>query len=68
MSMFSDIIRHVLWCLSNVYHASHQPLFHLSLLAGLTSTYLVWRLWKFVIVPALNPREPKVVPYYFPGM
>jgi hypothetical protein len=68
MSMFFDMIRHVLWCFSNIYHASYQPLFHLSLLAILASTYLIWRLWRFVIVPALNPREPKVVSYYFPGM
>ena len=27
---------------------------------------LLWRLWKFTLLPALRPSDPKEVPYWIP--
>lgn len=29
---------------------------------------VLWRLWKFTLLPALHPREPKELPYWIPGV
>ena len=27
---------------------------------------LLWRLWKFTVIPLLKPDEPKILPYWIP--
>lgn len=32
----------------------------------LAAAWLCWRIWKFTIIPALRPDEPKELPYLIP--
>ena len=51
-----------------------QQLYHLVVASSLTYTWplviigglLIWRLYKFVLLPHLNPSEPKPLPYLIP--
>ena len=37
-------------------------------LTYLTSVfYLLWRSWIFTILPILRPKDPRPLPYWFPG-
>ncbi len=49
--------------IKTVYH--HTPLLVLACLGVLL---LLWRLWRFTIVPAWWPDEPKLLPYWVPGV
>lgn len=37
------------------------------ILLGLATTYTIWWLWRFTVVPALRPHEPREIPYWIPG-
>ena len=39
-----------------------------SILICLFIAYGIWHLWRFTILPALRPAEPKDVPYWIPGL
>jgi hypothetical protein len=41
--------------------------YELLALVFFTTTWLSWYTWRFSIRPALNPREPKQMPYWIPG-
>lgn len=33
-----------------------------------TVTWLSWRIWAFTLKPFLEPREPRLLPYWIPGI
>ena len=32
------------------------------------TAFIAWRLWRFTLMPLFYPKEPKVLPYWIPGM
>lgn len=36
-------------------------------LAAVLSAWLLWRLWRFTILPMLYPDDPKELPYWIPS-
>lgn len=38
----------------------------ISILVSVAVALLVWRLWRFTILPILRPREPRELPYWIP--
>lgn len=66
LEMFLDSAQWA-WCFKDscvaMIYTFHWPLIFLALAA----LYMVWRLWRFTIIPALYPQEPKETPYWFPS-
>ena len=45
---------------------SGKNLQYLSALCILSTCLLLWRIWAFTVLPALQPDEPKELPYWVP--
>ena len=39
----------------------------LALICLLATTWLLWRLWRFEILPLIYPDDPKELPYWIPS-
>lgn len=61
--MFSEIAHETFFDSSFLYEgATHAPLSTVGALLLIVLLF-AWRIWKFSILPALYPQEPKEIPY-----
>lgn len=51
--------------MDTLIQSTAQPALFFALPLGALVT---WRLWRFTVAPYLYPKEPKVLPYWIPGM
>jgi hypothetical protein len=66
--MFLEAFQFVKECLFDSGKASGENVSYARLsLVLLLATWLSWYTWRFSIRPALNPKEPKQMPYWIPG-
>ena len=53
--------------LTNAFRGLEGPLpYALQAIILLTGSLLLWRLWRFTILPLLEPNQPKRLPYWIP--
>jgi hypothetical protein len=66
--MFSEIVKQMLVGYRYAINKAECP--SLSVLIGLVLVVLLllWRIWTFTVLPALYPQEPKMIPYWIPGV
>lgn len=43
-------------------------LYTFTVIVSVAGLLLLWRLWRFTILPAMRPDEPKELPYWIPCM
>ena len=55
-----------LWA-STVTVVAANDLYILSVFIVPALVLIMWRVWTFTVRPALNPREPREIPYWIPG-
>lgn len=47
-------------------HLGKGAFYALFIISGIAGLLSIWRIWTFTVRPALNPQEPKEVPYWVP--